>query len=71
MAKEYTNFEDLDEFEQKWFLKDTWCDKCSKKGLGIEDPVMYKKNGITFIKGKCVICGEPQISQIVTKEVKD
>jgi RNase P subunit RPR2 len=69
MTREYIEFSELDESEQAWYLKETWCDKCDKPDLGINEPVMYKENGKTFVSGKCVVCGEPQTSQVITKDV--
>ena len=69
MTKEYLKFEELDQSEQEWFLKETWCDKCDKADLGLKDPLMYIENGKTFISGKCIVCGEEQTSQVITKEV--
>jgi len=69
MAKGYLEFSELDDSDQEWYLKETWCDKCSKADLGIKDPAMYKENGNTFVTGKCVVCGEPQTSQVITKQV--
>ena len=68
MSKQILKFEELNADEQHWYLKETWCDKCAKADLGINEPVLYKKNGKTFIEGKCIICGEVQRSQIITKD---
>ena len=69
MTKEYIDFSELDESEQEWFLSETWCDKCDKVDLGLKDPIMYKENEKQFVEGKCIECGEPQTSQVTTKNV--
>ena len=69
MTKEYLEFSNLDESEQEWFLKETWCDKCGKADLGLKEPTMYKEDGKIFIEGKCVVCGEPQKSLVITKNI--
>jgi len=69
MAKEYLEFGALNKAEQEWYLRETWCYKCNEADLGIKDPVLYKENDQTFVEGKCVKCGEPQISQVVIKEI--
>jgi len=68
MAKEYLNFDDLDQADKEWFLKETWCDKYDKADLGIKEPFLYIENGKKFIEGKCVVCNEPQVSQIIVKQ---
>jgi len=69
MTKKYLEFSELDESDQEWFLSESWCDKCNKADLGLKEPVMYIENGQTYISGKCVVCGEPQTSQVITKNV--
>ena len=69
MTKEYLKFDELYEKEKEHFLNETWCDKCGKADLGLKEPVMYIENGKTFIKGKCVVCGKSQISQIIIKQI--
>jgi hypothetical protein len=69
MTKELLDFDELNEEDKRWFLKETWCDKCDKADLGMKDPVLYVDDGKTFIEGKCLVCNEPVVSQIITKQV--
>ena len=69
MTKQYLKFEELSEVEKDCYLSESWCFKCNKPDLGIKEPLLYIEEGKTFIEGKCVVCGEVQRSQIITKEV--
>ena len=65
------NFYENDVQIQSYFLKHTWCDKCKKADLGLNDPVEYEKNGKIFISGNCCACGNQVVSEIITKQVDE
>jgi hypothetical protein len=69
MTKHYLNFDELSEVEKDIYTSDTWCDRCNKPDLGINEPAIYLENGNKFIEGKCVVCGQMQKTQIITKQV--
>ena len=54
--------------EQKAFLENTWCNQCQQMDLGMTDPVEYEFMGRVFIEGKCLISGEPSITEVVDDE---
>ena len=65
------DFNSLDEVEKNIYLEDTWCSKCSEADLGIFDPQLYTENGKKFISGKCCVCREETVSEILIQEVKE
>lgn len=67
MSRKYIEFEILDDADQEWFLKETWCDICDQADLGIINPKIYSENGKEYIEGKCRVCGESQISEIIIR----
>ena len=67
MPRTILNINDLSASEMDWYLKETWCDKCGKADLGMNEPVLYVENGKEFIEGKCTVCGETVKTQIVSK----
>ncbi len=54
--------------EQAAFLANTWCNQCQEVDLGMKDPVEYEFMGRIFIEGKCNVCGEPSITEVVDDE---
>ena len=58
-------FSDLTPEEQRWALSDTWCEKCLAPDLGITDPQRFEKNGKEYVSGKCTICGNECITEII------
>jgi hypothetical protein len=71
MKRKYLNFEELDECDKEWFLNETWCDICDKADLGLKEPSIYVEAKKTFIEGKCSVCSNPVISEIITKEISE
>jgi len=67
MTKTILKFDDLDKDDREWILKETWCYTCQKPDLGIVDPILYRESEKLMVEGKCIVCAEPQISQIITK----
>lgn len=59
------NFYERDPEEQAAFLENTWCNRCQQVDLGMKDPVEYQFMDRIFIEGKCVVCGEPSITEVV------
>ena len=50
--------------EQEWLIENTWCERCQKADIGIENPTEFKKNGKLYISGFCKSCGIELISEI-------
>jgi hypothetical protein len=57
--------------EQAAFLANTWCNHCQQVDLGMTDPVEYEFLGRVFVEGKCAVCGEPSITEVVEDEEDD
>ena len=51
--------------EQGAFLQNTWCNTCQQVDLGMTDPVEYEFMDRIFVEGKCAVCGEPSITEVV------
>lgn len=51
--------------EQASFLENTWCNSCREVDLGMTDPIEYEFMDRLFIEGKCKVCGEPSITEVV------
>ncbi|TCS41912.1 hypothetical protein [Reinekea marinisedimentorum] len=62
------DFYQRDPEEQQAFLENTWCNKCQQVDLGMQDPIEYEFMGRIFIEGKCNVCGEPSITEVVEDE---
>jgi hypothetical protein len=62
--KTQKDFERRSSDDQEYYLKNTWCVKCKKADLGMTDPVEFNEDGISFVEGKCVLCGSKVISEI-------
>ncbi len=54
--------------DQEAFLSQTWCNACMEADLGMKEPVEYELNGIVFVEGKCVKCGEMVCTEIADDE---
>ena len=67
MTRTILNFNNLSANEKDWYLKETWCSKCGKADLGMNEPVLYAENNNEFIEGKCSVCGETVKTQIISK----
>lgn len=55
------------EEEQRWLIKNTWCDSCDIADLGMIDPVEYEEDSKIVIEGKCSKCGAKVTSMISYK----
>lgn len=51
-------------FEQEWLIENTWCERCQKADIGIENPNEFEKNGKLYISGFCKSCGSELTSEI-------
>ncbi len=56
---------------QESYVKETWCDKCSKSDLGIIELELYIEDGRKFISGKCKVCGEKCITELIKTDYYD
>lgn len=54
--------------EQKWMLKNTWCDVCGQADLGMTSPFEYEENKKVFLEGLCSSCGGTVISEVIERE---
>lgn len=54
--------------EQQAFLQNTWCNHCQQVDLGMVEPEEYEFLGRIFIEGKCSVCGEPSITEVVYED---
>ena len=50
--KRIIEFYELDPRDQDWCLKETYRDNCKNVDLGLNEPILFKENGKTFIEGK-------------------
>lgn len=55
-----------DEEEQDILISDAWCTSCEDENLGLEDPHEYEANGVIFLEGRCVQCGNSVVTSIET-----
>lgn len=62
------DFKARDPEEQQAFLENTWCNSCQQVDLGMVDPIEYEFMDRIFVEGKCSVCGEPSITEIVEDE---
>jgi hypothetical protein len=63
------NFYDRPILDQRWFLKNTWCDTCQKADIGMYEPEEYEENGTIFIQGKCSRCDALVTSEVESRDV--
>ena len=54
--------------EQKWILKNTWCDFCGQADLGMTSPFEYEENKKVFLEGACISCGGTVINEVIERE---
>ena len=52
---------------RKWLESNTWCDFCNKADIGMKDVVEFEENGVIFVKGNCLRCGQSIHSTIEDK----
>ncbi len=57
--------------EQESFLANTWCNQCQQIDLGMIEPIEYEFMGRLFIEGKCAVCGEPSITEVIEDDEDD
>ncbi len=69
--KTILDFNSLPESEKSYFLEETWCGKCNEPDLGIVEPELYIENERKYVSGKCTVCGESAISEIIENEIKE
>ena len=50
--------------EQDDFLQYTWCNTCQAADLGMVEPQEYVLKGVTYIEGKCRVCGDTGITEL-------
>ena len=65
--RKYLDFDKLEEVEKQNYIEDTWCEKCQKADLGIDDLEMFIEDNIKFVSGKCKVCGSICTSEIIEK----
>ena len=51
--------------ERDAFLQNTWCNTCQKADLGMTSAIEYEFIERIFIEGKCVVCGDVSITEVV------
>jgi hypothetical protein len=57
--------------EQQAFIQNTWCNTCQKVDLGMVEPEEYEFMERIFVEGKCAVCGEVTITEIVEDDEDD
>ena len=65
MERIYRDFNLRSEEEKDWIIQNTWCSKCNKSDIGLNNPVEYQENGKIYISGKCIDCGQNILTEIV------
>ncbi|MGB0733322.1 MAG: hypothetical protein ACPGPF_06130 [Pontibacterium sp.] len=50
--------------EQDDFLTYTWCNQCGAADLGMVEPKEYLLKGVTYIEGKCKVCGDTVMTEL-------
>ena len=53
-----------DKDDQEAFLTQTWCNTCMEVDLGMKEPVEYELNGVVYVEGQCVKCGNSVVTEI-------
>jgi hypothetical protein len=61
----------LSEFERDFYLNESWCGNCGEADLGIVEPEIYIESEKKYIVGKCKVCDESTISEIIENEIKE
>jgi hypothetical protein len=51
--------------EQRWFIEETWCEKCKLPDIGLLEPKEYEEDGKIYVEGKCKVCGNRVVNEIV------
>lgn len=51
--------------EQKWMLRNTWCDICGQADLGMTAPFEYEENEKVFLEGLCNRCGGTVVNEVI------
>ena len=65
MSRNEREFAARPEWEQNWFVENTWCDVCNAADIGLIDPAEYEEDGSVFVEGKCRQCGNRVVSEII------
>ena len=65
MARVMRDFYQRGPSERNWMVESTWCGECRIHDLGLDDPVEYEEEGRIYVEGRCRICGEPTLAEIV------
>lgn len=64
MEKTERDFYAREAEDQQAFLSQTWCNQCMQADLGMKEPHEYEVDGVVYIEGKCVKCGEAVVTEI-------
>ncbi|GHB79634.1 hypothetical protein GCM10008107_31460 [Psychrosphaera saromensis] len=71
MKKQYLNFDDLEQFDQEFFINDSWCNYCDEADLGIIEPKIYILDEKQYLEGNCKVCCKKQTTEIVVTYLND
>jgi len=48
--------------------ENTWCDECQAPDLGMRNPVEYEEDGVLYVEGVCLRCGNRVVSEIEERD---
>ena len=54
--------------EREWLLSNSWCDRCRKADLGIDNPREYELDGTAYIEGECRRCRAVVRSGVIERD---
>jgi hypothetical protein len=60
-----------DPAEQRALCSETWCSRCERPDLGLNDPIEYEEGGRIFVEGACVACGERLFTELLEARAND
>lgn len=58
-----------EEEERDLLIAEVWCYHCQDVNLGLDEPVEFEGNGMTFLEGKCAECGSTVVMEILEQSV--
>lgn len=70
MEKIARDFYARDKEDQKAFMTQTWCNHCMAADIGMSEPNEYELNGVVFVEGKCLRCGETVVTEIADDDTE-